>query len=63
LTAKRISSPDTPATVSCKEKLLIASHNSLLIDLEVCHPRCAYKLNGLVGSHPNYQLADKLLTS
>jgi len=31
LTAKRISSPDTPATATCKEKLLIALHNSLLI--------------------------------
>ena len=31
--AKRISSPDTPATASCKEKLLIALHNSLLIVL------------------------------
>ena len=33
LRAKRISSPDTPTTVSCKEKLLIAFHNSLLIVL------------------------------
>jgi len=33
LRAKRISSPDTPATASCKEKLLIALHNSLLIVL------------------------------
>jgi len=33
LTAKRITSPDTPATASCKEKLLIASRNSLLIVL------------------------------
>jgi hypothetical protein len=32
-TAKRISSPDIPATASCKEKLLIALHNSLLIVL------------------------------
>jgi hypothetical protein len=32
-TAKRISSPETPATVSCKEKPLIALHNSLLIVL------------------------------
>jgi hypothetical protein len=31
LTAERISSPDTPATVSCKQKLLTALHNSLLI--------------------------------
>jgi len=30
LTAIRISSPDTPPTPSCKEKLLIALHNSLL---------------------------------
>ena len=33
LTARRISSPDTPATVSCKEKLLIPLHDSLLIVL------------------------------
>jgi len=33
LTKKRISSPDTPATASCKEKLLIALHNSLLTGL------------------------------
>jgi hypothetical protein len=33
LTAKRISSPDTPATASCKEKLLIALRNSLFIVL------------------------------
>jgi hypothetical protein len=33
LTAKRISSPDTPATASCKEKQLTALHNSLLIGL------------------------------
>jgi len=33
LTAKRISSPDTPATASCKENLLIALHDSLLIVL------------------------------
>jgi hypothetical protein len=33
LTAKRISSPDTPATTSRKEKLLIALHNSLSIVL------------------------------
>ena len=33
LTAKGISSPDTPATVSCKEKLLIALHNTLVIVL------------------------------
>jgi len=33
LTAKRISSPDTPATASCKEKLFIALNNSLLIVL------------------------------
>ena len=31
LTTTRLSSPDTPATASCKEKLLIALHNSLLI--------------------------------
>ena len=28
LTAKRISSPGTPTTASCKEKLLMALHNS-----------------------------------
>ena len=33
LTAKTISSTDTPATATCKEKLLIALHNSLLIVL------------------------------
>ena len=33
LTAKRISSTDTPATATCKEKLLKALHNSLLIVL------------------------------
>jgi len=33
LTVKRISSSDTPATDSCKEKLLIALHNSLLFCL------------------------------
>jgi hypothetical protein len=33
LTAKRISSTDTPATATCKEKLFIALHNSLLIIL------------------------------
>jgi len=33
LAAKRISSPDTPATASCKEMLLIALHNPLLIVL------------------------------
>ena len=33
LTAKRISATDTPATATCKEKLLIALHNSLLIIL------------------------------
>jgi hypothetical protein len=33
LRAKRISSPDTPATATCKEKLLIALHNSLLLVL------------------------------
>jgi len=33
LRAKRISSPDTPATASCEHKLLIALHNSLLIVL------------------------------
>ena len=33
LTAKRISSTDTPATTVCKEKLLIAWHKSLLIVL------------------------------
>jgi hypothetical protein len=33
LTATRLSSPDTPATASCKEKLLTALHNSLLIVL------------------------------
>jgi len=33
LTAKIISSTDTPATATCKEKLLIALHNSLLIVL------------------------------
>jgi hypothetical protein len=33
LTTKRISSTDTPATATCKEKLLIALHNSLLIVL------------------------------
>jgi len=33
LTAKRIPSTDTPTTATCKEKLLIALHNSLLIVL------------------------------
>jgi hypothetical protein len=33
LTAKRISSPDTPAAVSYKEKLLKALHSSLLFIL------------------------------
>ena len=33
LTAKTITSTDTPATPTCKEKLLIALHNSLLIVL------------------------------
>jgi len=33
LTVTRLSSPDTPATASFKEKLLIALHNSLLIIL------------------------------
>jgi hypothetical protein len=33
LTAKRISPPETPATASYKEKLLIALHNSFLIVL------------------------------
>jgi len=33
LTAKRISSPDTPGAAACKEKLLVALHNSLLIVL------------------------------
>jgi len=33
LTAKTISSTDTPATATCKEKMLIALHNSLLIVL------------------------------
>jgi hypothetical protein len=33
LVATRLSSPDTPATASCKEKLLIALHNSFLIVL------------------------------
>ena len=33
LTATRLSSPDTPATASCKEKLFIALHNSLLFVL------------------------------
>jgi len=33
LTAKTISSPDTPATPSCKEKRLIFLHNSLFIGL------------------------------
>jgi hypothetical protein len=33
LTAQRFSSPDTPATASCKEKLLIALHKPLLIVL------------------------------
>ena len=33
LTAKKISSPATPSTASCKEKQLIALHNSLLIGL------------------------------
>jgi len=33
LTAKTISSPDTPATATCKEKLSIALHNSFLIVL------------------------------
>jgi hypothetical protein len=33
LTAKRIFSTDTPATATCKEKLLQALHNSLLIVL------------------------------
>jgi hypothetical protein len=37
LTAKRISSTDTPATATCKEKLLIALHNSfLIIFLDIC---------------------------
>jgi hypothetical protein len=31
LKAQRISSPDSPATVTCKEELLIALHNPLLI--------------------------------
>ena len=33
LTAKTISSTDAPTTATCKEKLLIALHNSLLIIL------------------------------
>jgi hypothetical protein len=33
LTATRLSSPETPATAICKEKLLIALHNWLLIVL------------------------------
>ena len=33
LTATRLSSPDTHATASCKEKLLIALHNLHLIVL------------------------------
>ena len=33
LKAKKIFSPDTTATAPCKEKLLIALHNSLLIEL------------------------------
>jgi hypothetical protein len=33
LTAVRCSSLGTPATASCKDKLLIALHNSLLIAL------------------------------
>jgi len=33
LTANRISSTDTPGTATCKLKLLIALHNSLLIVL------------------------------
>jgi hypothetical protein len=33
LTAERISSIDTPASATCKEQLLIALHNSLLIVL------------------------------
>ena len=33
LRVKRISSTDTPATATCKEKLLISLHNSLLIVL------------------------------
>ena len=33
LTVKTISSTDTPATATCKEKLLIALHNLLLIVL------------------------------
>jgi len=33
LTAKTISSTDTPATGTCKEKLLIPLHNSLWIVL------------------------------
>jgi len=31
--SERISSTDTPATATCKERLLIALHNSLLIVL------------------------------
>jgi hypothetical protein len=37
LTAKRISSPNTPATASYKEKLLIALHNSIFIVLLDIH--------------------------
>jgi hypothetical protein len=33
LKAKRISSTETPATATCKKKLLTALHNSLLIVL------------------------------
>jgi hypothetical protein len=33
LTAKKISSADTPTTVSCKAKLVIALHNTLSIVL------------------------------
>ena len=33
LTEKTITSPDTPATATCKEKLLIALYKSLLIIL------------------------------
>ena len=33
LTAKSISSPDTPATAPCKEIVLMALHNSFLIVL------------------------------
>jgi hypothetical protein len=33
LTETRLSSPDTPVTLSCKVKMTIASHNSLLIVL------------------------------